>query len=98
MVHEEASPTTYYRLVRALIYALAIAAALPILFYASGYNGHRGEWAAEWIIFRLIGSPLLLLVTGGILISYKGRIHTLFGLLFLLLGLSWIVYVFSQDL
>ena len=88
MVHEAASQSTYYRLVRSFIYALAIAAALPILFYASGYSGPLGDWGATWVIFRLLGSPLLLFVTGGALLAFEGRIHTFFGLLFILLGLS----------
>lgn len=97
MVYEEPSQTIYYRFVRAFIYALAIVAALPILAYASGYAGPRGGWAAAWVIFRLLGSPLLLFVTGGALLAFEGRIHTAFGLLFILLGLSWVGYVFTQD-
>ena len=97
MVHEETSQTTYYRLVRSVIYALAAAVALPILSYASGYSGPRGEWEAAWVIFRLLGSPLLLFVTGGALLAFEARIHTVFGLLFILVGLSWVGYVFMQD-
>ena len=113
MAHEETSQSTYYRLARSVtavsrfvyrgepgncsIYALAAAAARPILAYASGYAGPSGGWAAAWVIFRLLGSPLLLFVTGGALVAFEGRIHTVFGLPCILFGLSWVGYAFTQD-
>jgi hypothetical protein len=48
-----------------------------------------------YILFRLLLSPLLLFITGGKLLT-EGRVHVFFGLLFLLIGVSWCIYVYSE--
>ena len=73
-----------------LLYTTAFTVAFPLLAVAGGLFDSQGVG-----VFRLLlACTVVLLLTGGLLLAGAARIHKAFGVVSLLTGLGWLVYLF----